>query len=86
MKPNSVHSKRLFCSPMPAGAGVCAGATCPGLFQSPNAHAFLQTPNLPQALAFAQAQPYHALRQNCICFADFIARVSTSSCCSLLHV
>ncbi|KAI7838929.1 hypothetical protein COHA_007291 [Chlorella ohadii] len=37
----------------------------------------LQDAVVQQALAFAQAQPYHALRQNCICFADFIARVLT---------
>lgn len=40
-----------------------------------------------QALAFAQTQPYHALRQNCICFADFMARVRLAdrvSCSCLL--
>jgi hypothetical protein len=37
----------------------------------------LQDGLVQKALAFAQAQPYHALRQNCICFADFMARVLT---------
>ena len=30
-----------------------------------------------QALAFAESRPYHALRNNCIHFADFCVRVLT---------
>lgn len=34
---------------------------------------------LMQALQFAEARPYHALRNNCIAFADFAVRVLTGS-------
>lgn len=37
----------------------------------------LPSPFPRQALAFAEATPYHALRSNCICFADFAVRVLT---------
>lgn len=47
-----------------------SGALTPA---DPWAHPFPRV----QALAFAEANPYHALKSNCICFADFAVRVLT---------
>lgn len=62
---------------------VCLSPPTPSLATPPT-----PPPRPPQALAFAEGNPYHALKSNCICFADFVVRVLTGGavkCAPLIY-
>ncbi|KAL4451457.1 hypothetical protein ABPG75_007119 [Micractinium tetrahymenae] len=52
-------------------------AACLPMLHIAAPHHGLEAAHVQQALAFAEATPYHALKSNCICFADFAVRVLT---------
>ncbi|KAL4441079.1 hypothetical protein ABPG77_010510 [Micractinium sp. CCAP 211/92] len=52
-------------------------AACLPMLHIAAPHHPLEAAHVQKALAFAEATPYHALKSNCICFADFAVRVLT---------